>query len=125
MGAPCKNDCVVIVDDDESVRRAIQGVLESVGFNASSFASAEEFLSSDAVDRAACLIVDLKMPGMSGVELQQRLVKQGRQIPIIFVSAYGEEKVRTRALSAGAIGFLDKPFNDETLIDIVMRAIGG
>jgi FixJ family two-component response regulator len=124
VDTPQKSTSVVaIVDDDLSARTAIQGVLKSVGFTARSFASAEEFLISEQLQHSACLIADVQMPGMSGLELQERLAKEGRRIPVIFVSAYGDDKARTRAMRAGAAGFLDKPFNDDALIDIVKAAI--
>jgi FixJ family two-component response regulator len=105
---------ISIVDDDESVRESTKALVRSLGYAASVFASAEEFLSSD-VDGADCLILDVQMKGLSGVELQERLIAQGRQTPIIFVTAFPDEKVRDRALKAGAIGFLSKPCSDEKL----------
>lgn len=123
MGNSRTSGLIAIVDDDESVRTAIHGVLESVGFNAECFARAQEFLASSAVAKSVCVITDLKMPGMTGLELQARLAKEGRRIPMIFVTAYGEEKARASALKAGAVGFLDKPFNDDALIEIVQGAV--
>jgi len=119
LGVVTETTCVAIVDDDVSARTAIHGVLKSVGFNVTSFASAEEFLASHELRRCACLITDLKMPGMNGLELQQRLAENRTRIPIIFVSAYGDDNARARAMKAGAVGFLDKPFNDDGLIQII------
>jgi FixJ family two-component response regulator len=113
---------IAVVDDDESVRTAIRGVLESVGFNVMPFASAEEFLARQD-GSFACLISDVKMPGIDGLELQRRLARKGSDIPIIFVSGYGSELSRSSALSAGAIGFLDKPFDDNALIELVQSAL--
>ena len=113
---------IAVVDDDESVRAAIQGVIRSVGLTPVSFASAEEFLASDVVHDAACVITDLMMPGMNGLELQQRLNENGA-VPVILVSAHGDDRVRERAMKAGAVGFLDKPFNDDALIELVRSAL--
>ena len=122
MGALNTSTLIAVVDDDESVRTAIRGVLESVGFNVMPFASAEEFLAWQN-GSFACLISDVKMPGIDGLELQRRLAREGSDIPIIFVSGYGSEHSRTCALSAGAIGFLDKPFDDDALIELVQSAL--
>ncbi len=123
MGSSCTTGLVAIIDDDESVRTAIHGVLESVGFSAVCFSRAQEFLASNKIDDSACVITDLKMPGMTGLELQERLARDGRRIPVIFVTAYGEERARASALKAGAAAFLDKPFNDDALIEIVRTAV--
>jgi FixJ family two-component response regulator len=114
---------VVVVDDDESVRSAVHGALASVGFAARAFASAEDFLDSDALAHTACLISDIQMPGMSGLELQAVLVKDNRRIPIIFITAFGDKRVRTQALKAGALEFLDKPFDDNHLLETVRVAL--
>ena len=113
---------IAVIDDDGSARAAIDGVLKSVGLRAVSFASAEEFLASDRPHSAACVITDLMMPGMNGLELQQRLREDG-SIPVVFVSAHGDDGVRERAMKAGAVGFLDKPFDDELLIELVGSAL--
>lgn len=107
---------VCIIDDDESVRAATTCLVRSLGFSAHTFASAEEFLQSPYVQETFCLIVDVQMPRMSGLELQSRLRAKGLSTPIIFITAYPEERTKARALNAGAIGFLDKPFDSETLI---------
>jgi FixJ family two-component response regulator len=116
---------ISIVDDDKSVRESTKGLIRSLGYVAATFASAEDFLSSDRVHDTACLISDVQMPGMSGIELQSRLIAKGHRLPIIFISAYPEARARTQALSAGALGFLSKPFNDEKLIDCLDQALAG
>jgi two-component system, LuxR family, response regulator FixJ len=123
MGAPRCTDWVAIVDDDASVRAAIHGVLKSAGFEATPFASGEDFLAAYQVDHPACIITDIKMPGMSGFDLQKHLANDGNEVPVIFISSHGTEKSRARAVEAGAIGFLDKPFDDEALLELVRRAV--
>ena len=108
---------ISIVDDSESVREATKRLLRSHGYGAATFASAEEFLQSDQVNDTSCLITDVQMPGLSGVELQSHLIAQGNRMPMIFVTASTEEKTRAHALKAGAIGFLNKPFNVDRLIE--------
>src|ERR1700681_2634998 len=102
---------VVIVDDDDSMRSAVQDLLEAVGLPARGFASAEEFLRSGKQHETACLITDIRMPGMSGLELQAQLNAERCRIPIIFIAAHGDEKMRMQALRAGAVEFMAKPFN--------------
>ena len=114
---------ISIIDDDESVREATKSLVRSLGYKAAVFESAEEYLQSDRLKDSSCLITDLHMPGMSGADLQDRLIADGRQIPMIFVTAYYEEKVRDRVLDAGAYGFLRKPFNDESLIECLDKAL--
>ena len=114
---------ISIVDDDESVREAMSALVRSLGFSVATFASAEDFLDSDRVDDTSCLITDVQMPGLSGIELQSRLIADGRDMPVIGVTAYPEESIRTRMLEAGAVGFLSKPFNDERLIDCLATAL--
>jgi two-component system, LuxR family, response regulator FixJ len=114
---------VAIVDDDESVRTAVHGVLKSVGLNTRSFASAEEFLRSGHQGQTACLITDIQMPGMSGLELQATLAEEEYRIPIIFITAYGDAKTRTQAMRAGAVEFLGKPFDDDLLLETVRTAL--
>jgi FixJ family two-component response regulator len=116
---------ISIVDDDESVREATKGFVRSLGYSAAAFASAEAFLQSNRVDDTECVITDVQMPGLSGVELQSQLIAQGNRTPIIFVTASPEEKTRARALKAGAIGFLTKPFNEERLIEYIRAALAG
>jgi FixJ family two-component response regulator len=116
---------ISIVDDDESVRKAIDALVRSLGYCAATFASAEEFLNSDRLTDTSCLITDLRMPGMSGVELQCRLVAQCRTIPTIFITAFADETTRARVLAAGAVGFLSKPFNEESLLNCLDKALNG
>ena len=114
---------VCIIDDDESVRVATTCLMRSLGHVVRTFASAEEFLGSPYVDDAECLIVDVNMPRMSGLELQSRLHEKGLKPPIIFITAYPEERARAKALEAGAICYLDKPFDSTTLIECVDLAL--
>lgn len=114
---------VAIVDDDESMRAAVEDLLSSGGIQARSFVSAEEFLLSGAKNETACLISDIRMPGMTGLELQAKLLAEGSRIPIIFVTAYGNTRMREQALKAGAIEFLGKPFDDEKLLGSVRAAL--
>jgi FixJ family two-component response regulator len=114
---------ISIVDDDEAVREATKSLIKSLGYAAATFASAEEFLKSNLVDGCSCLITDVQMPGMSGIELQRRLITEGNCLPIIFITAYPEAKVRTRAMQAGALGFLRKPFNEKDMITCLAKAL--
>jgi FixJ family two-component response regulator len=114
---------ISIVDDDESFRRATTNFIRSLGYGAATFASAEEFLSADGAQHTDCLITDLQMPGMTGLELQKRLTAQGHRLPIIFVSAFPEMKARAQALAAGAAAFLDKPLSDDKLTTCLSLAL--
>lgn len=114
---------VAIVDDDDSVRDALGGLLKAVGFPARAFASAEEFLKSGQQHQTSCLIADIRMPGMSGLELQAQLNAERCRIPIIFITAHGDTKMRIQALRAGAVEFLSKPFDDEVLLESVRAAL--
>jgi FixJ family two-component response regulator len=118
-----KDNVVAIVDDDDSIRSALQGLLEAVGMPARAFASAEEFLKFDQQHQIGCLIADIRMPGMSGLELQAKLNAERRRIPIIFITAHGDAKMRMQALRAGAVEFLAKPFDDEALLESVRAAL--
>jgi FixJ family two-component response regulator len=115
---------VAIIDDDELIRGALQGLLREEGLPARAFASAEEFLRSGAQHRASCLIVDVRMPGMSGIDLQARLSEEHIRVPIIFITAHGDERLRKQTLRAGAVAFLTKPFDDEVLLRNVRVALG-
>ena len=115
---------IVIVDDDDSFRRATMSFIRSLGYVVLQFASAEAFLKSNRLHDADCLISDVQMPGMNGVELQGELIDQGHRLPIIFVTAFPGMKARARALAAGAIGFLAKPFSDEMMIACLNEALG-
>ena len=114
---------VAIVDDDDSMRSALQGLLQSAEFPSQSFASAEEFLESGQQHQIACLIADIRMPGMSGLELQAQLNAERCRIPIIFITAHGDEKMRMQALRAGAVEFMAKPFDDGVLLESVRAAL--
>ena len=114
---------ISIVDDDLSVRVATRNLVRSLGYIAHTFASAAEFLQSPHVNDTSCVIADVHMPGISGVELQDLLIAQGRSVPMIFITAFPEEESRNRALRAGAVGFLTKPCNDEALISCIEIAL--
>ena len=114
---------ISIVDDDESIREALQSLLRSVGFRAKTFASAEQFLQFDQIETTACLILDVRMPGMGGLELQRRLIATQCRIPIVFVTAHGDEEVRSLALQEGAVEFLLKPFSEEALLNAIQVAL--
>jgi FixJ family two-component response regulator len=114
---------VSIVDDSESVRESLPDLLRHVGFEVQAFASAEEFLASDAVDETSCLVLDVGLPGMSGPDLQQELKRQGRLLPIVFITAQGDASLRPRLLASGAAACLFKPFTDSTLLDAVNTAL--
>ena len=114
---------IAIVDDDRSVREAAKTLVGSLGYATAAFASAEEFLQSGRLRETACLITDVQMPGMSGVDLHDHLTANGHSTPVIFVTAYPEESVRVRALDAGAFGFLSKPFTEESLIECLNLAL--
>ena len=114
---------ISIVDDDESLREAVRTLLHSVGRHAVAFASAEQFLASDAVGTADCLIVDVRMPGISGLELQQRLLAAGYRIPTIVLTAHADDVARAGALAAGAAAFLPKPFQPDVLLEAVESSL--
>ncbi|HTF44669.1 MAG TPA: response regulator [Terriglobales bacterium] len=114
---------IAIVDDDESVQSALQDLMEADGLSARSFGSAEEFLKSGLQRKAACLIVDIRMPGMSGLELQARLKADRFDTPIIFITAHGDASVRMQAMREGAAEFLVKPFDDQVLLSRVRAAL--
>jgi len=108
---------ISVVDDDESVRESLPDLLREFGFAARAFSSAEEFLASDCVSQTRCLILDVAMPGMTGPELQRELTLRRQEIPIVFITAYGDETVRRRLLEDGAVECLFKPFNESALIE--------
>jgi FixJ family two-component response regulator len=114
---------ISIIDDDYIVRDALADLLQSLGYEVTTFKSAEDFLDSGSLAESSCLITDLHMPGLNGLELQSRLIAQGHATPVIFVTAFPEERFRKRAISAGAIGFLR--FTEEALIHCVERALTG
>ena len=114
---------ISIIDDDPSVREATDGLMRLLGYRAATFASAEDFLQSDRMKDSSCLITDVQMPGLSGIELQRELIARGNDTPMIFVTAFPDERTRRRALDAGAIGFLSKPFDEERLIECLQAAL--
>jgi FixJ family two-component response regulator len=123
MSIQGKTTLVAIVDDDDSMRGALEGLLKAVGLPALAFASAEEFLKSGQQHQTACLIADIRMPGMSGLDLQAKLNAEHCRIPTIFITAHGDAKMRLQALRAGAVEFLAKPFDDEALLESVRAAL--
>jgi len=114
---------VMIVDDDESIRRAARRLIKSYGFPVETFASAEDFLSSGRLHETACLVLDVQMPGLNGLELQSRLMTDGHQVPIIFITAFNDENARAQALKAGALGYLVKPFEEAGLLTAINVAL--
>ena len=118
-----KTKMIAIVDDDDSMRSALQGLLKAVGLPAQAFASGEEFLKSGQQRQTACLIADIRMPGMSGLELQAKLNADHCRIPTIFITAHGDARLRMQALRAGAVEFLTKPFDNKALIESVRAAL--
>jgi len=114
---------ISVIDDDETVRKATKSLLRSLGYGAEAFASAEDFLESDLLHRSSCLISDVQMPGMSGLELQSQLIAEGHRLPIIFITAYPEARARARALKAGALGFLSKPVSEEAVVTCLTEAL--
>lgn len=115
---------VSVVDDDESVRESLRGLIRSVGLRVEAFASAEAFLNSEQLGSTDCLILDVRMPGLNGLELQRQLAVSERDIPIIFITAHGsDEGVRSRALRDGAVAYLIKPFSEEALLEAVNAAL--
>ena len=115
---------ISIVDDDESVRESLEGLLKSVGFRVEAFELAADFLNSKTLHATDCLILDVRMPGMSGPELQRKLIASQHPIPIIFITAHGDEAVRARVLGDGAVDCLLKPFNEDALLNAVNAALG-
>ncbi|APR77908.1 Transcriptional regulatory protein zraR [Minicystis rosea] len=113
---------VCIVDDDASIREALSGLFRSAGLDVAVFASGEAFLESDAIDRTSCLVLDVQMPGMTGLELQARLTRDGHRIPIVFITAQTSEVLQTQITASGA-AFLRKPFDEEELLREVERAV--
>jgi len=114
---------VFVIDDDFSVRRSIQGLLKSVGLNSESFGSAQEFLTRRLGDGPSCLVLDVRLPGLNGLDFQRQLADAGLQIPIIFITAHGNIPMSVRAMKAGAIEFLTKPFHDQDLLDAIQQAL--
>jgi len=114
---------VFIVDDDDSVRKALSRLINSVGLNVETFASADDFLKRESHNGPACLVLDIRMPGLSGLDLQDELVAAGRTLPIIFVSGHGNIPLSVRAMKAGAVDFIEKPFEDQSLLDAINHSL--
>ena len=114
---------VFIVDDDQAVARSLRWLIESVQLKVETFASAQAFLDGYAAAKSGCLVLDVRMPGMSGIELQERLTVQRISVPIIFITGHGDVQMAVRAVQAGAFDFIEKPFNDQDLLDRIQRAI--
>ncbi|HSF15252.1 MAG TPA: response regulator [Vicinamibacteria bacterium] len=118
-----KRSLVSVVDDDESVRESLPDLLRQFGFAAQAFSSAEAFLASDVVNETSCLLLDIAMPGMSGPELQQELLRRRQEIPIVFITANGDKTVRPRLLAQGAVECLFKPFSEAALLEALNAAL--
>jgi FixJ family two-component response regulator len=118
-----KSDMVFVIDDDESIREALHSLIRSVGLSVATFASAQEFLQSTRPDVPACLILDVRMPGLSGLDLQRDLAEANIHIPIIFITGHGDIPMSVRAMKAGAVEFLTKPFRDQDLLDAIQQAL--
>ena len=114
---------VFIIDDDRGMRQAVQDLVESVGLRAEAFATAQEFLSRQPTSDPSCLVLDVRLPQMSGLDFQRRLAEIGMQIPIIFITAHGDVPMSVRALKSGAVEFLTKPFRDQDLLDAIQQAL--
>lgn len=114
---------VFVVDDDQAMRNSLKWLIESVGVHVESFSSADDFLAQYQAGRAGCLVLDVRMPGMSGLDLQEHLVNRNIQIPVVIITGHGDVPMAVRAMKAGAIDFIEKPFNDEVLLDAIRRAI--
>jgi len=114
---------VFIVDDDDSVRKALTRLIKSVDLNVETFASADDFLKRESHNGPACLVLDIRMPGLSGLDLQDELVAAGRTLPIIFISAHGSIPLSVRAMKAGAVDFIEKPFEDQSLLDAINHSL--
>lgn len=114
---------IVVVDDDASIRKALVRLMRSAGYRARAFASAEDFLAAQTTDAGDCLVLDIRMAGRSGLELQDELVARGSTLPIIFITAYEDKAASTQVLAAGAVGVLSKPFDEEALLAMIAVAL--
>ena len=114
---------VFVVDDDAPMRESLKNLIRSVGLRVELFASAQEFLRSNRPDRPSCLVLDVRLPGLSGLDLQRRTTEAGMEIPIIFITGYGDIPMTVRAMKAGAVEFLSKPFRDQDLLDAIQQAL--
>ena len=120
---PTKRPLIAIVDDDESMREAIKGLMRSIGFDAVTFSSAHDFLSDPDIHRTSCLVTDINMPGMSGLDLHRRLVALGKSIPTVLITAFPEKNVRTSAFGSDIVGCLIKPFDEQILYGCILSAL--
>ena len=120
---PEDNPCVYVVDDDRSIRDSLSNLIRSMGLNVQTFASAQEFLTSRRPEAPSCLVLDVQLPGLSGLDLQRELARDEVQIPIIFITGHGDIPMSVRAIKAGAVEFLTKPFRDQELLDAINAAI--
>ena len=116
-------EMVFVIDDDESIREALKSLIRSVGLSVATFSSAQDFLQSTRPDVPSCLILDVRMPGLSGLDLQRDLAETNIQIPIIFITGHGDIPMSVRAMKAGAVEFLTKPFRDQDLLDAIQQAL--
>jgi FixJ family two-component response regulator len=123
MTAAAAVPTVFIIDDDHGMRRAVQALVESVGLRAESFATSQEFLNKKRISDPSCLVLDVRLPQMSGLDFQRRLAEIGMRIPIIFITAHGDIPMSVRALKSGAVEFLTKPFRDQDLLDAIQQAL--
>jgi len=120
---PKTKPLISVIDDDESMREAMRGLMKSLGYTSQAFASAEEFLNSRQVPRTSCLIADVQMPGMTGLELYRHLVASGKSIPTILITAYPDDSARERALGAGVVCYLSKPFDENDLLTCIRSSL--
>src|SRR5712675_2648030 len=120
---PAPAATVFVVDDDAAVRASIQGLLKSVGLRSESFGTAQEFLNSKRADGPSCLVLDVRLPGINGLDFQRELANTGLQIPIIFITGHGDIPMTVKAMKSGAVEFLTKPFMDKTLLDAIQQAL--
>src|SRR6202451_2074191 len=120
---PAAGPTVFIIDDDQGMRKAVPDLVESVGLRAESFATGQEFLSRRPTSDPSCLVLDVRLPQMSGLDFQRQLSESGMQIPIIFITAHGDVPMSVRALKSGAVEFLTKPFRDQDLLDAIQQAL--
>jgi FixJ family two-component response regulator len=123
QGELLEQPIVFVIDDDDSVRRSLDRLLRSVDLDVETFASAQDFLRKPMPDRPACVVLDLRLPGPSGLELQESLIRSGHDVPVIFISGHADVPSSVRAIKAGAVDFLQKPFSDQALLDIIHGAL--
>jgi|SRR5579862_36114 len=121
--APVASPTIFVVDDDDLVRDSIQGMLKSVGLHSKTFGTAQEFLRSERADGPSCLVLDVRLPGVNGLDFQQQLVDAGIRIPIIFITGHGDIPMTVKAMKSGAVEFLTKPFRDQDLLDAIQQAL--